>query len=33
MIKNIQWNDRGEYMCQLNSDPMKMQVIFQHCKK
>ncbi len=25
-IKNVQEEDRGEYMCQVNTDPMKSQV-------
>lgn len=26
-IKNVQEEDRGQYMCQINTDPMKSQVI------
>lgn len=29
-IKNVQEEDRGQYMCQVNTDPMKSQVNF-HC--
>lgn len=25
-IKNVQEEDRGQYMCQINTDPMKSQV-------
>lgn len=27
VIKNVKMEDRGQYMCQVNTDPMKMQVI------
>lgn len=27
-IKNVQEEDRGQYMCQINTDPMKSQVGF-----
>jgi hypothetical protein len=27
-IKSVRRNDSGEYMCQINTDPMKNQVIF-----
>lgn len=27
VIRNVQMADRGSYMCQVNTDPMKMQVI------
>lgn len=26
VIRNVQMADRGQYMCQVNTDPMKMQV-------
>lgn len=26
VIKNVKMEDRGQYMCQVNTDPMKMQV-------
>lgn len=26
-IKGVKMEDRGQYMCQVNTDPMKMQVI------
>lgn len=29
-IRNVKMEDRGEYMCQVNTDPMKMQVKFQY---
>ncbi|KAH0999863.1 hypothetical protein HUJ04_004173 [Dendroctonus ponderosae] len=30
IIKNIQEEDRGQYMCQINTDPMKSQVGYLH---
>lgn len=29
VIKSVKMEDRGQYMCQVNTDPMKMQVIRQ----
>lgn len=33
VIRNVKMEDAGEYMCQVNTDPMKMQVIllFEIC--
>lgn len=31
-IKSVTEDDRGGYMCQLNTDPMKSQVSLLHCK-
>lgn len=32
VIKGVKMEDRGQYMCQVNTDPMKMQVrINLHC--
>lgn len=28
-IRSVKREDRGQYMCQVNTDPMKMQVIIQ----
>lgn len=30
-IKNVQEEDRGQYMCQINTDPMKSQVRSTFC--
>lgn len=32
-IKSVTEDDRGGYMCQLNTDPMKSQVSLLHCKQ
>lgn len=31
-IKNVQEEDRGQYMCQINTDPMISQVIYFNIK-
>jgi neurotrimin len=28
LIKNVKMEDRGSYMCQVNTDPMKMQTAY-----
>lgn len=32
-IRNVRREDRGQYMCQVNTDPMKMQARIHHFEK